>query len=465
MHRTPTIFVAIGCALFTRSVYAVDGFQESQSRIVGWAPSPSTRGTLDIFWSCLFTVVACVWTILHPNVPAPGQHRILLRKIKWAFANVILPEIILYAAILDRYEVRKKMDLRRGLCEPCEDMGGWTVPVPEKHPWRHRVSAWRQKYPLLGIGARLDEFEEGNDPRLWTLTHEIYLRMGGLRLQVKDPNQPDGTEVYTLRSADLIFPGKDSLQDPRISKAFSLSENEILDKSKGDGFSKTITTVQLVYFVVSLCARRARNLPISQLEILTLAFAVLAVMTYFALWDRPQGIKVPTTIHLDKFHEPVLRDDTNTKGSVLRDNTNKTASAKDLIHNSDLESYATDSVYMTIVGLTLSSAPFILTLIMAGFAGFHFLAWNFDFPSTAELVIWRAAAIVTLSLPFGLYVLTGANLICCLHCLQYGTIWVTFIAVYGLARLLLIVIAFTSLRSMPSGTYLTTWSGNVPHFQ
>ena len=196
-----------------------------------------------------------------------------------------------------------------------------------------------------------------------------------------------------------------------------------------------------------------------------MAFAVLAVLTYFALWDKPQGIEVSTTIHLDRLHEPLLHDEMTKADSVVRQNANKKHSAEELINRTEMNSHATNSVYLTLVGLTLSSAPFVLTLIMAGFAGFHFLAWGFDFPSNAELVIWRAATIVTLSLPFALYVATSGNFICCLHCLRFASVWLTFILVYGLARLLLIVIAFTSLRAMPPETYLTTWSGYVPHFQ
>jgi hypothetical protein len=31
--------------------------------------SPNTRGTLDILWSCVFTIIACTWTIQHLNIP------------------------------------------------------------------------------------------------------------------------------------------------------------------------------------------------------------------------------------------------------------------------------------------------------------------------------------------------------------------------------------------------------------
>ena len=148
MLHTPILLLAIACALFTCTASAVDDSQEGQPGTVRWAPGPSTRGTLDIFWSCLFTVVACVWTILHLNIPAPDQHHLLLRKITWAFANVILPDVILYAALLDRYEVRKKMDQLRNLQEPFEEMGGWVV--QKKRPWGHIFLHMEAEASILG---------------------------------------------------------------------------------------------------------------------------------------------------------------------------------------------------------------------------------------------------------------------------------------------------------------------------
>lgn len=37
---------------------------------VGWVTSPNQRGTADIIWTCLLTILACSWTILHLNIPA-----------------------------------------------------------------------------------------------------------------------------------------------------------------------------------------------------------------------------------------------------------------------------------------------------------------------------------------------------------------------------------------------------------
>lgn len=50
---------------------------------VGWTSSPNRRGTIDIFWTCAFTLVICTWTVLHPNMPP--REEVLARWTEWLF--------------------------------------------------------------------------------------------------------------------------------------------------------------------------------------------------------------------------------------------------------------------------------------------------------------------------------------------------------------------------------------------
>ena len=38
---------------------------------VGWQAKSSRRGTLNIIENCISTIVACMWSTQHLNVPAP----------------------------------------------------------------------------------------------------------------------------------------------------------------------------------------------------------------------------------------------------------------------------------------------------------------------------------------------------------------------------------------------------------
>lgn len=83
----------------------------------------------NILWSCLFTVIACTWTIQHLNVPEqPGfdpqdvpWHRVLRwnlnglwRSIKWMLVTIIAPEYILGKAVADLYAAyQSKKEMQR----------------------------------------------------------------------------------------------------------------------------------------------------------------------------------------------------------------------------------------------------------------------------------------------------------------------------------------------------------------
>jgi hypothetical protein len=94
-----------------------------------YVSSPNTRGTLDILWSCSFTIVACTWTIQHLNVPEQPSfdpqdvswHQALKwklnglwRSIKWMFVTIIAPEYILGKAVADLYAAyQSKKEMQR----------------------------------------------------------------------------------------------------------------------------------------------------------------------------------------------------------------------------------------------------------------------------------------------------------------------------------------------------------------
>ena len=39
----------------------------------GWTGEPDERGTIDLVWSCVVTVLLCTWNALHPNLPGEEE--------------------------------------------------------------------------------------------------------------------------------------------------------------------------------------------------------------------------------------------------------------------------------------------------------------------------------------------------------------------------------------------------------
>jgi hypothetical protein len=97
----------------------------------------------------------------------------------------------------------------------------------------------------------------------------------------------------------VLTPGRleDMLRGRRIIVPV-LSEEDINDRSKGDGLSKGLVVLQTGWFVVQCIARKAQGLVITQLELGTLAFAVLNGVMYYLWWNKPLGVNRAIPVYL-----------------------------------------------------------------------------------------------------------------------------------------------------------------------
>lgn len=77
--------------------------------IVGWVPSSTDRGTIDVLWSCCFTIVLCVWVSTYPNVPSKSDtwYERLIDKVNLAFIGLLGPDLLLGLALGQLGEARK----------------------------------------------------------------------------------------------------------------------------------------------------------------------------------------------------------------------------------------------------------------------------------------------------------------------------------------------------------------------
>ena len=58
-----------------------------------------------------------------------------------------------------------------------------------------------------------------------------------------------------------------------------ITEKEIRDKSKGDVLSKSLVILQTGWFIMQCIARAVEHLPVTELELVTVAFATLNFVT------------------------------------------------------------------------------------------------------------------------------------------------------------------------------------------
>ena len=92
------------------------------------------------------------------------------------------------------------------------------------------------------------------------------------------------------RFSELLRAGK--IEFPTVT------EEEIEDRSKSDGFSKAIALGQTLWFVAQCISRRAQHLDLTFLELLTLSLAVLNGLMYILWWHKPLDVRCPVHVYL-----------------------------------------------------------------------------------------------------------------------------------------------------------------------
>ena len=118
--------------------------------------------------------------------------------------------------------------------------------------------------------------------RGWQQCHGFFALMGGFALVI------DGQSTHTLRPNEL-----QSLSDSDRINFPEITENEIQDRSKSDSLSKGIVVVQTGWFALQCIARHVERLPVTQVEMMTLTFAMNNFATYWFWWNKPKSPSSP----------------------------------------------------------------------------------------------------------------------------------------------------------------------------
>lgn len=123
----------------------------------------------------------------------------------------------------------------------------------------------------------------------WTETHGLFAFMGGFRLVKEDGSTKQLRELEPFES---ILGGEIDIPKIRLE--------EIMDRSKGDEIAKSIALIQAVWFAMQVINRAAQHLPITALEITTLAHVSLNALIYWCWWNKPLNIRFPVDVYPKK---------------------------------------------------------------------------------------------------------------------------------------------------------------------
>ncbi|TFK69723.1 hypothetical protein BDN72DRAFT_744169, partial [Pluteus cervinus] len=187
------------------------------------------RTVYSILENCVFTFIACVYKAIHPNILSANTPKYLRiwDKVVVTFYAIFFSEFVMMWAV-----------------------GQW-------------------------FGARPINFK-------WTVVHGHFLQMGGFGRHHRDDDQKFAISAEDL--VDLCAKNLIDLEELRIA------ESDLQDHSKGDWFSKLVAALQILWFITQCIVRRVEGLYVTHLEVTTLAFAVLSIITYLVWLDKPLNV-------------------------------------------------------------------------------------------------------------------------------------------------------------------------------
>ncbi|GJJ06807.1 hypothetical protein Clacol_001003 [Clathrus columnatus] len=270
----------------------------------------------------------------------------------------------------------------------------------------------------------------------------------------------------------------------RLQNRRKILEKDILDKNKQDSLAKTFALGQTIWFVLQCIVRRAQHLPLTQIELMTCAYATLNAAIYFFWWHKP--FRVDSPIMLRSEIPPCKEWEDGTSELNLWDWDFMTFvqfllgtayDDYDFRQKLRVPTFYSGHFYNADNNLWIVLAEIITAAV---FGGIHLLAWNYEFPTRAELWLWRVSALIIAGIP----VMFFLSLILMIadtsvngneddnHAGYWRPAFLTtnfapgIFILYIITRPVILVLALISLRKLPVGTLSDVgWLKFIPHIE
>lgn len=254
---------------------------------------------------------------------------------------------------------------------------------------------WWMRRPSL----RKQPSNPGTHDRNWTLTHCFYGNMGGFYYEEETGRQ------FPITARQLAE--EDGFESPVVTK------EEIQDKSKRDWFLKTVAALEFLQLALSLIVRTNQGLAFSQLETLTLGLAICGAVIYLLYVYKPQDLATNTPLGqrhpslrfkrtYDSLWKVLVNEPSNSAPrkrassgqirplSISNPDTEIPDGPPDRVPNDNVPAFD---------GRITHPGVFLLALVSGLFGDLHAIAWNFEFPSTVEKILWQTATVIAAGSP------------------------------------------------------------------
>ncbi|KAN0084429.1 hypothetical protein V8E55_007933 [Tylopilus felleus] len=403
------IFVLPALAYLTGIVQAVASNSTCPS-----CPQPACDGTTRSVWSilgsCALTLLICVWHAIHLNVYS-SQAEWLSNLVLLILAAFFAPEFVVMVASQEFWVARDKVNKFRG-------------------------------------------YE-------WSMTHSFFAEMGGFAYR------DDEGEPRTIKSLEFLeLCEADKIANPVITV------QEIKDKSKSDALGKAILVSQLLWFMLQVVVRGSRGLAVTLVELDTVSMAALALLVLWLWWEKPYRPQCP---HIFYYSPPRTELYPQTQSVFRADMSYVVKCRKNAWKAEPSHLYSLMSRFFCIrkprattseEGTALIDEDEIMGISCLAtwtiLGALHLIAWNFDFPTETEKILWRVASIVLTVTPFVFVPVFGAMEDCLKSTQDYLAPILVILGI--ISRMLLVGLMLASLRSLPPSAYQTIpWTAYIPH--
>jgi hypothetical protein len=275
----------------------------------------------------------------------------------------------------------------------------------------------------------------------------------------REPYHLTAYSIIILREGGFI---------PRLP---DIRTEDIKDRCKDDMLVKAIALAQILWASSQAVVRATRGLTTSPLEVAVLGFAACAVAIYILYWEKPKGPRSVITIE----HRPDRRDIFDALSAEIEEEEEGRSIVNGYMLGAISSSRRTPGSPISLDHVrfkedTGNPTLYAGTLGAVLFGSVHLGAWDYPFPTKAELILWRCASLYTTVYGLLLMGLNGPMI----HLLRrryipdwfYASGRITIITatyIYILSRFAILVEIFRSLLFMPPDAFVATWTSNIPH--
>ena len=234
--------------------------------------------------------------------------------------------------------------------------------------------------------------------------------MGGLHLFKGSSKENSGTQAISHENDDPLHPllASDLTHDDIYSFAMP-TEAEIKDRGKSDWLAKSLVLLQTSWFIMQCIVCGIEHLPVTHLEIVTLAYAAMNFMIYIFWWNKPLNVNWPVWV----FRRSGESEPSGTRPQSISEAQKLTW---ELVFDGlrtifwFIAGYQDEGVNLShedrvprFYANSTENNALIADTIMLGvgicFGAIHCITWVFPFPTHTELLIWQVSSVAITTIP------------------------------------------------------------------